>query len=263
MRAFPNAVKRRESIIEQLARENAVCVAELSRTFGISEVSIRRDLERLERNGLLQRVHGGAVTVAAETSAGSGDRAQAVIQHREEKRRIGHAAAALVQPDDRILFDSGTTVLEAARALTNDPLRVGNLTAITCSLPVVQELGHHQWVHLLLLGGIYLAERNLVTGPQTIETLRTLHADKMFLGADGMTLSHGVTTATVLEAEVDRAMIQAADEVILVADSSKIGGIGLTSILPLERVHKLITDAGAPAAFVKAVRDAGVEVLLV
>jgi DeoR family transcriptional regulator, aga operon transcriptional repressor len=260
MTAISGAGKRRETIIEQLARENVVRVAELSQAFGISEVSIRRDLERLERKGLLQRVHGGAVAVAA--GAGGSNRAGAV-PHLDEKRRIGRAAAALVEPGDRVLFDSGTTVLEVARALGSDPGRAGNLTAITCSLPIVQELGHHRWIHMLLLGGIYLAEHRLVTGPQTIESLRTLHADKMFLGADGMTLSHGVTTATVLEAEVDRAMIKAADELILVADSSKVGGIGLATILPLERVHKLITDHGAPAAFVKTLCDAGVEVILV
>jgi DeoR family transcriptional regulator, aga operon transcriptional repressor len=260
MTAISGATKRRETIIEQLARENVVRVAELSQAFGISEVSIRRDLERLERKGLLQRVHGGAVVVAA--GGGAGDHTSAV-PHLDEKRRIGRAAAELVEPGDRILFDSGTTVLEVARALASDPVRAGSLTTITCSLPIVGELGHHRWIHLLLLGGIYLPEHRLVTGPQTIEALRTLHADKMFLGADGMTLSHGVTTATVLEAEVDRAMIQAADQVILVADSSKVGGIGLTTILPLERVHKLITDEGAPAAFVKALREAGVEVILV
>jgi DeoR family transcriptional regulator, aga operon transcriptional repressor len=154
-------------------------------------------------------------------------------------------------------------VLEVARALDADLFGAGCLTAITCSLPIVQELGHHRGVQMLLLGGIYLAEHRLVTGPQAIESLRSLHADKIFLGADGMTLSHGVTTATVLEAEVDRAMISAADEVILVADSSKVGGIGLTTILPLERVNKLITDEGAPATFVRSLRDAGVEVILV
>ena len=157
----------------------------------------------------------------------------------------------LVQPGDRLLFDSGTTVLDTARALGNDLVGLGALTAITCSLPIAQELGPHRGIHMLLLGGIYLPEHRLVTGPQTIESLRSLHADKMFLGTDGMTLSHGVTTANVLEAEVDRAMIKAADEVILVVDSSKIGGIGLTTILPLERVHKLITCQDVPADFVK------------
>jgi DeoR family transcriptional regulator, aga operon transcriptional repressor len=261
MAALSGAGKRREIITQQLAQENVVHVAELSRRFGVSEVSIRRDLERLESRGLLQRVHGGAVAVAI--GSGAGEITPAPTPHLEEKRRIGRAAAALVQPGDRLLFDSGTTVLETARALGNGLVGLGTLTAITCSLPIVQELSHHREIHMLLLGGIYLPEHCLVTGPQTIESLRSFHVDKMFLGADGMTLSHGVTTANVLEAEVDRAMMKAADEVILVADSSKIGGIGLTPILPLERVHKLVTDENAPAAFVNALRDAGVEVILV
>ena len=179
------------------------------------------------------------------------------------KERIGRAAAQLIRPGDRLIFDSGTTVLQVARNLSGDLLTSGNLTVITSSLPVIYELGAWKSIHLLLLGGIYLPEWQVTVGPQTIANLATLHADKVFLGADGMTLSHGVTTANVLEAEVDRAMIKAADEVILVAESSKIGGIGLTTILPLDRVNKLITDEAAPAAFISTLRDTGVEVLLV
>ena len=127
-------------------------------------------------------------------------------------------------------------MLQVAHNISGDLLTSGNLTVITTSLPVIYELGAWKSIHLLLLGGIYLPEWQVTVGPQTIANLSTLHADKMFLGADGMTLSHGVTTVNVLEAEVDRAMIKAADEVILVAESSKIGGIGLTTILPLDRV---------------------------
>ena len=255
------AGRRRESITQQLAQENVVRVTELSRQFGVSEVSIRRDLEHLERQGLLQRVHGGAVAVAVGHSAR--ERASTPGTHLDEKRRIGTAAAALVRPGDRVLFDSGTTVLEVARSLSNDLVDAGNLTAITSSLPIVQELGHRPGIHLILLGGIYLPEYRVVVGPQTVENLRGLHADKLFLGTDGLTLDHGLTTANVLEAEVDRAMVRAAAEIIVVADSSKIGGIGLTTILPLERVHKLITGQDAPADFVSALRAAGVDVILV
>jgi len=256
-----NAGRRRESITQQLAQENVVRVTELSRQFGVSEVSVRRDLEHLERQGLLQRVHGGAVAVAVGYSAR--ERASTPALHLDEKRRIGAAAATLVRPGDRVLFDSGTTVLEVARSLSNDLVDAGNLTAITSSLPIVQELGHRPGIHLILLGGIYLPEYRVVVGPQTVENLRGLHADKMFLGTDGLTLDHGLTTANVLEAEVDRAMVRAAAEIIVVADSSKIGGIGLTTILPLERVHKLITGQDAPADFVRALRAAGVDVILV
>lgn len=255
------AEERRSSIVEQVTRHRVVRIGDLSRHFGVSEVSIRRDLERLEQLGLLKRVHGGAV--ALQTLPLPSPNGAATPQTSPEKERIGRAAAELIRPGDRLILDSGTTVLQVARSIPGDLLRSGNLTVITSSLPIVHELGPWKSVHLLFLGGIYLPEWQVVVGPQTIASLANLHADKLFLGTDGMTLEHGVTTANVLEAEVDRAMVRAAREVILVADSSKVGGVGLTSIMPLTEVHKLITDEGAPQEFVSALRDVGVEVILV
>jgi DeoR/GlpR family transcriptional regulator of sugar metabolism len=101
-----------------------------------------------------------------------------------------------------------------------------------------------------------------VVGPQAIEALKGLHADKMFLGADGLTFSNGVTTANVLEAEVDRALVQSASRVIVVADSSKIGVIGLITIMPLDKISTLVTDEKAPRDFVDALRAQGVEVII-
>ena len=255
------AEQRRSEIIEELAQQRWVTVSDLSNRYGLSEVSIRRDLKRLEQLGMLKRIHGGAVappSVIAGLSGGS-----VVSKVSPAKERIGRAAAQLIRPGDRLILDSGTTVLQVARSISGDLLTSGNLTVITSSLPIMHELGAWKSIHLLVLGGIYLPDWQVVVGPQTIANLADLHADKLFLGADGMTLSHGVTTANVLEAEVDRAMIKAAGEVILAADSSKIGGIGLTSIMPLERVHKLITDEDASAPFVSALREAGVDVILV
>jgi DeoR/GlpR family transcriptional regulator of sugar metabolism len=127
----------------------------------------------------------------------------------------------------------------------------------------VQELGGWNGIHLLLLGGLYLPTSKVVAGPQTLENLEGIHADKMFLGADGVTLSGGITTSNVLEAEVDRKMVSVAEEVILVTDSSKIGEKGLISIVPLDRIHKMVTDTGAPPEFVARLREMGIEVILV
>lgn len=261
MATLSEADKRRELITQQLVRENIVLVTELSQQFGVSEVSIRRDLERLEQLEKLKRVHGGAVALPS-LGAGQTDGSVAA-KVSPAKERIGRAAAQLIRPGDRVILDSGSTVLQVARNISDDLLTSGHLTIITSSLPVVQELGAWKSIHLLLLGGIYLSDWQVVVGPQTIANLGNLHADKAFLGADGMTLSHGITTANVLEAEVDRAIIKAAREVILVADSSKVDGIGLTSIMSLDRVNKLITDKDAPEPFVCALRDAGVDVILV
>jgi DeoR/GlpR family transcriptional regulator of sugar metabolism len=255
------ADERRGYILDALDRIQMVKVADLSERFGVSEVSIRRDLERLEQFGLLKRVHGGAVV---NPSVGVEQTHSAKAQrHSEQKGRIGQAAAELIRAGDRIIFDSGTTVVQVARNIPGDLLTAGNLTAITASIPIVHELGHWKGVHLILLGGIYLPDYEIVVGPQTIDHLRGLHVDKMFLGTDGLTFSHGITTANILEAEVDKVMVEAAREIIVVADSSKIGVIGLTIISPLTQVDKLITDSQAPSDFVAALREQGVEVILV
>lgn len=256
-----NADKRRELIIQEIADSQIVRVSDLSQRFGISEVSIRRDLERLEHLGLLKRVHGGAVAVP-QVSLGASHLAK-IRCHIGEKERIGRAAAELIQEGERLIFDSGSTVAQVAHSIQGDLLNSGNLTVITASLPIVRELGSWKGVHLILLGGIFLPEYEIVVGPQTIASLEGLHADKVFLGTDGLTFSNGVTTANLLEAEVDRVMVNVSTEIIVVADSSKIGVIGLTTILPLIRIDKLITDSQAPADFVHTLRKQGVEVILV
>jgi len=256
----PEAEKRREQILAELGRQRMVRVTDLSERFGISEVSIRRDLERLEKLGLLKRVHGGAVAMPSSV-AGQGYQSR-LQQHAREKERIGLAAAALIHPGERLIFDSGTTVLHVVRHLPGHLLMDGDLTVITGSLPVVRELGPWKGVDLILLGGIYLPEYDVVVGPQTVDNLKGLNADKLFLGTDGLTFSRGITTSNLLEAEVDQAMVRAAREVIVVADSSKIGVVGLTSIMPLTEINTLITDSEAPADFVAQLRAEGVNVIL-
>lgn len=256
-----SADKRRESILEELAQTHMVTVADLSEHFDVSTVSIRRDLDWLERLGLVKRVHGGAVAIP---NVGLSQSYSAKMQrHFEEKERIGRAAAALIRPDDRLIFDSGTTPLQVARSIPGDMLESGSLTVITASLPIVRELGSWKGVHLILLGGVFLPEHELVVGPQTVSNLKGLHADKVFIGTDGLTFSHGLTTANVLEAEVDQAMVKAASEIIVVADSSKIGVMGLTTILALDQIDKLITDTEAPRDFVASLQEKGVEIILV
>jgi len=255
------AQERRSRILEELKRNNLVRVVELSRQFCVSTVSIRRDLQELEEMGLLKRIAGGAVNIFPNNL--TPPLAQRMNQNNGKKERIGKAAASLVKPNDRLIIDSGTTTLQVAKSVASRINELQILSVITGFLPVVWELGSCKGVHMILLGGIYLAEYNLVVGPQTIEQLRGLHADKMFLGTDGLTFQQGLTTANVLEAEVARAMVRAASEVIVVTDSSKIGVIGLATIMPVEMMHVLITDMDAPPEFVASLQERGVDVILV
>jgi DeoR/GlpR family transcriptional regulator of sugar metabolism len=253
--------QRRSEIIEALHRNQTVKVAELSAQLHVSEVSIRRDLQILEEKGLLKRVHGGAIPLTKNNHGSL--LSMRMRENREKKERIGHAAAGLIKEGDRIIIDSGSTPLQIAHHIPKDLLLNGSLNIITCSLPVIKEIGAFPSVHLILLGGLYLPDYEIIVGPQTVEQLKGLHADKLFLGTDGITLSHGITTANVLEAEVDRAMARSATEIIVVSDSSKIGLIGLAPIMPLANIHKLVTDKDAPTDFIEALCKQGVEVLLV
>jgi DeoR/GlpR family transcriptional regulator of sugar metabolism len=261
------ADERRHAIVQQLVQSPVVTVSDLSHQYGVSEVAIRRDLESLEDRGLLRRIHGGAVAVpSTDRVNGASDHRCFIPKHianSEVKHRIGRAAAALVKGGERVIFDSGGTVLHVAHYVA---IRLGStdtLTAITSSLPVVSELAQHIGFNLIILGGVYLPKYQMVVGPQTIEQLHGLYADKLFLGADGLTFSYGLTASNVLEAEVDRVAVDAASEVIVVSDSSKIGVVGLTPIMPLARMKRLITDSGASPEFVAALREQGVDVVLV
>jgi DeoR family fructose operon transcriptional repressor len=261
-----SADERRDAILHLLGREPMLRVPDLSARFGVSQVSIRRDLQRLEEAGLLRRVHGGVVAnpllnLAPRTTPFLTERME---RRREVKERIGRVAAQMVSPGDHIMFDAGTTTFQVARAIPVDLLNNGNLTVITCSLLVAMELGAWHGVRVILLGGLYQPDFYMnVTGPKTIDTLSGLHADKLFLGTDGITRSHGITIAhNLVEAEVDKVMLASASQAIVVADSSKIGVIGLTSIAPVTAIHTLVTDADAPADFVAHLRAQGTEVIL-
>ena len=253
--------ERRAQIIEELNHPQMVKVAELSDNFGVSEVSIRRDLQYLENLGVLKRVHGGAVARSRATFADM--YAMRINRNREKKENIARVATEMISGGNHIILDSGTTTWSIARIIKDTSLANENLTVITASLPIVQELEQNPAVNIIFLGGVYLPEHKISVGPQTLEQLKHLHADKIFLGTDGLTFSQGLTTANVLEAEVDRAMVRAASEVIVVSDSSKIGIIGLASIMPITEIDKLITDQDAPTDFVSELREYGVEVLLV
>ena len=252
---------RRMAILEIARSDSLVRVSELSQKFNVSQVSIRRDLEKLMELGLLKRVHGGAVAVRQE--ADEEFYSHNLMLHPEEKRRIALAAVGLIQPRDRIILDSGTTILYLVQEIAQHISELKRLTVITAAWSVFRELAQVRDITLIILGGIYMPDYQTLVGPQTVAGLHNLHVDKLFLGADGLSLQSGVTTSNVLEAEVSRAMVRTAHQVIVLTDSSKIDKVGFTTILPISEIYQLITDVGTPANFVDALRKQGVEVILV
>lgn len=255
-----NARERRERIAELVEIDQRVSVADLTERFGVTDASIRRDLTILEDAGRLRRVHGGAVGRGAQLT--SGVYATKLRARREQKARIAAVAARLVRPGEIVLFDSGTTVAQVAAHMP-PALRAANaITAVTHSLPVIEEIGSWDNPHLVCLGGLYLPDYRAFVGPQAIASLRELTADVTFLGCDGLTVENGLTTPHVLVAEVGAAATSRARRVIVVADATKLGRQGFTPIVPLSDVDVLITDVEADADIVAQIRAVGIEVLL-
>lgn len=255
-----NAAERRSQIAQMVRENGKVFVADLVRKYDLTETSIRRDLKVLEQEQRLKRVHGGAISVPGNLRTETfTEKGKLQIQ---AKNSIGEIAAHMINRGDIILLASGTTTLQIVRNIPLE-LRQNNLVnLVTTSLPVAQEILTWPSPNLTILGGLYLPDYQATVGPQTINLLKDITADIAFLGADGLTLEVGATTANILIAEVDRMMSVRARKTVLVVDSSKIGQAGFVPICPISSFDILITDQNAPADFISAVRQIGVEVII-
>ena len=256
-----SAAERRSQIAQMVLESGKVFVAHLVDQFQVTETSIRRDLTILENNGRLKRVHGGAIPIPGSSRTDSF--AEKMDLHIKAKERIGKVAASLIKPKDILLLDSGTTTLQVIRHVPST-LRNSNLvTLVTNSQPIAQEVLTWPSPNLTILGGLYLPDYQATVGPQTLAQLLEMRATRVFLGTDGLTLQSGITTANILMAEVDRMMADHSQQIILVTDSSKFGRVGFVPVKPVSAFHMIITDTNAPPDMVQAIRDMGVEVLLV
>lgn len=253
------ARERRRHVLALLEERDHVSVAELSEHFAVTPMSVRRDLALLDERGLVERVRGGAI--ARRTQRSTGFYAEAVVRQSDEKRRIGEAAAALLPAGSVVFFYSGSTVTGVAHALSR-PLRQ-SLTVATNSLAVIDEASRWDAPHLVALGGLYLPEYMAFVGPQTVRALAELSADVAVVGCDGLSADGGLTTPHQLVAEVGAAMVARAKRVIAVADATKIGRQGFTPIAPTAAVDVLVTDQAADEREVAALRQHGVEVIVV
>ena len=255
-----SARARRDEIARLVEDDERVSVGQLTDRFRVTDASIRRDLMILEDAGRLRRIHGGAV--ARLDARARGTFATKQRDHREQKARIGAVAAGLIGAGDVAFFDSGTTVAQVAAHVPSPLRRVGALTVVTHSLPVIDQIGDWESPHLICLGGLYLPDYQALVGPQTVAALRELSADIVFLGCDGLSFEAGLTTPHMLVAEVGATMASRSRRVVAVADSSKLGRQGFTPIVPLAAVQVLITDDAAAPAEVERLRRRGIEVIM-
>jgi DeoR family transcriptional regulator of aga operon len=249
---------RREKIASMVKKAGSVQVLSLADRFGVSTVTIRKDLKFLEDLGVSTRTYGGAIL--NERNNRIVERAIEYKQqlYTKEKGDIGKAAARFVEAGDAIILDSGTTTFQIAAHLNNKR----DVTVITNGMNVMNKLSHFEQLKLIMLGGTLRPKNMSFFGAHAEQALRDLYVDKLFLGVDGLHMEKGVTTHFEPEAQLNRLMRSAASKVIVVTDSSKFGKICLHQIVEVQLVSTVITDAGIPDEYRQGLEQCGVEVVV-
>ncbi|GLY94044.1 transcriptional regulator [Actinoplanes sp. NBRC 103695] len=243
------------AILERASETGRVDVAELAAALGVSGATIRRDLQSLSASHLLQRTHGGAVV--ADTGQELSVRVKAT-RNQAEKRRIGTAAAELVEDGAVVGLTGGTTAAEVGRALAD---RRG-ITVVTNAIDIAAELVHRPQITLVVIGGVAQPSNELV-GPAAEMMLDNYHLDIAFIGVDGLSAQAGCTTYREMEAQTDRNFLERARRSVVIADRSKIGRVTFARIVPLARVDDIITDKDADPERLREFSESGVRVHVV
>lgn len=249
--------ERKDVILGEIKRRGRVSVPELSSLLGVSQVTVRRDLQRLEREGYVVKTYGGAVStdrVAFEFSF-----QKKLQRNMAEKERIGRYAAGLVEEGEAIFLDNGTTTLQIAYNLRTRH----NIKVVTNSLCVVYALEPAEGIELILLGGIVRRGWNDLYGPLTEKAIAELHVDKAFVGADGVSPEAGFTAADLRTARPTELVVRSAKKVIVVADHTKIGRVAFVRFASLDDVDMLITSRGIRGEEKVELESRGLKVIVV
>ena len=245
--------QRREEILQIIEEKGFVSLQELVGKLGASESTVRRDLEYLDGIGQIRRTRGGA----AYTGESLMPFEERKGREATEKAKIGKAVAGLIEPGETILLDGGTTTLEVAKALVGKRLQV-----VTNSLPIANLLAQQSSIELILIGGYLYPRTGVALGPMAEATLADLNVPRAIMSAGGIT-EKGLFNSNSLLVECERRMIKAAEEVWVVADSSKFGRSALTFLCELSNVTRMIVDSGLSQAWRDVVENAGVELTVI
>lgn len=251
-----NTSQRREQILQMLVKQGNVQVSDLVPQLGVSAVTIRTDLSALESQGLVTRSYGGATLT--RTPPPEQNIRQKDALNAGAKEHIGTAAAALVEPGDNIIIDSGTTTMPLARHIRE----LKQVTVMINGLNIAWELADAPGIELMLTGGLLRKQSLSIQGAQAEACLNVYNFDKLFLGVDGFDLQFGITTHHEAEASLNHKMVERAKKVIVLTDSSKFGRVSLHRIVLLDRIHTVITDAGISPEYRDGLQRLGIEVII-
>jgi DeoR/GlpR family transcriptional regulator of sugar metabolism len=245
-----NLNERQRQIVDLLTRYGEVRIHDLKERFPVTEMTLRRDLEKLEQLGIMKRTFGGGISVTASIQARS-------VRQIDEKMRIGRKAAAAIREGESVYIDGGTTTLQIACHLpTGFPV-----TVVTNALNVANVLLERR-IRTIVLGGMALGSTSTLVGPLAMEAIGKMAFDRIFLGATGVSARHGFSNSDLYEAELKRAAIGRAAEVNIVADHTKFGEQVLVSFAALGQAHRLFTDRQPEEALRRACEEAGLEIVV-
>ncbi len=246
------AEERKQMIVEIVNTNVKTTVAELCNRFSVSPATVRNDLRDLEESGLLKRTHGGAIS--NKRANFEPDAYQKEVERMAQKRAIAQIAAAYVNEGDTIAIDTGTTTFEFAKLLVD----YQNLTVVTNDLQIAAFLEQHSPAHIIIAGGAVRRNFHCTAGQKAIDTLADLNVDRTFIAANGVSIKRGVTTPNIDTAYVKEKLVALGDEVILLADSTKIDKVSFVKFAELKQVDVLITDGEVDVDYLEAVRELGV-----
>ena len=229
---------RKQEILKSITDKGVAQIAELAEICGVSQATIRRDLNELAHEGAVQRTYGGAIMRSGESR--EHPHQQKLLLMKPEKARIGLAAAQMVADGDSIFLDSGTTALEVARHLNN----LQNITVVTNNTDIIGCIQLHPSSQLIVTGGVMRFGFNVLVGPTAVELLRNMTIDKVFIGADAVSASDGLFSSTFVEVSLKLTSVKSGRTRILITDSTKFHMHGLIRVCPLDDFDAIITDAG-------------------
>ncbi|WP_240420157.1 DeoR/GlpR family DNA-binding transcription regulator [Paenibacillus periandrae] len=242
--------QRQQQILDRMALDGEVKIAELKDMFDVAEMTLRRDLEKLEFIGLLRRTFGGAILVGKDIALQ--DRTGIMM---DEKMSIGQQAAQLVKSGNSIFLDGGSTTLQVAKYLKSDM----NITVVTNALNIAAELQAKQ-IATIVVGGMLLDKTSTLVGPIAAGSIAQMAFDRVFIGTTGVSIKHGFSNSNMHEAEIKRLVIEQASEVNVVMDHTKYGLKDLFSFASLEAIDRIISDRRPDQELDRILKEASVQI---
>ena len=253
-----STVSRRMLILSELEKHGQVSVNDLSESLGVSSVTIRNDLEQLEKKNMLLRARGGAMKISQNHVGLDYPLSDKQKKHLTEKKEIGKKAVELIEDGNTIILDSGSTTFEVAKNLG----KFEELTVITNAINVANLLAEYKNINVIVPGGTLRKNSMSLVGILAEKGFQNYFCDQLFLGVDGFDTNYGISTPNIEEAHLNQIMIGMSKKVIVVADSSKFNHRGFAFIAPVTKIHTLITDKGSPGDGRAKLEALGIEVIV-